>query len=414
MENRLALFLSAFFLLGIFLVSPAQSQSQPQQAVEVGSGTGPVMLFVDDNPGSAAQEGRTHYSDTLRARWGAEDKVNGIKAYQWSIESQGTVVTNGTTQSDGIIIGDLDLEQGKDYVFRVSAQNNAGQWSSTMISNGVLVDLTSYGPGDCNDSEKNGDETDIDCGGRCSKKCDEGEDCGDGKDCKSDLCSKGLCLTGTDDAGQIVIEIPDPEPATEVEPEDEEPEEEKTNEGADPDPEDGNRLFTIFVWLLALAVILGVSAFILREKLPPPMQEFMGKNIAEPLSKIMKKRSAPAMRQNLNRPAPRLPLHRMPPVHAPGTASQQHGIQQFRKNILHSRGVKRTVDALMEDYGKISGEQVFRKLKRHTQKVFKRQKKPDPDNQPKQAPDNLPKRDPDNQPKQAPDNRPKRDQDNRS
>ena len=402
MENRLALFLSAFFLLGIFLVSPAQSQSQPQQAVEVGSGTGPVMLFVDDNPGSAAQEGRTHYSDTLRARWGAEDKVNGIKAYRWSIESQGSVVTNDTTQSDGIIIGDLDLDQGKDYVFRVSAQNNAGQWSSTMVSNGVLVDLTPDGPGNCKDSEKNGDETDIDCGGRCSKKCDDGEDCGDGKDCKSDLCTTGLCVTGTDGGGAGVVKIPDPKPAKEVEPEDEEPE------------EDGNRLFTIFVWLLALAVILGVSAFILREKLPPPMQEFMEKNIAEPLSKIMKKRSAPAMRQNLNRPAPRLPLHRMPPVHAPGTASQQHGIQQFRKNILHSRGVKRTVDALMEDYGKISGEQVFRKLKRHTQKVFKRQKKPDPDNQPKQAPDNLPKRDPDNQPKQAPDNRPKRDQDNRS
>ena len=396
MGNRLALFLSAFFLLGIFLVSPAQSQLQPQQAVEVGSGTGPVMLFVDDNPGSAAQEGRTHYSDTLRARWGAEDKVNGIKAYRWSIESQGSVVTNGTTQSDGIIIGDLDIDPGKDYVFRVSAQNNAGQWSSTMASNGVLVDLTPYGPGNCTDSEKNGDETDIDCGGRCSQKCDEEEDCRDGKDCKSDLCTKGLCVAGTDDGGDVVVEIPEPEPHTEIELVDDPGDEAKTSGGADPDPEDGNRLFTIFWLLLALAVIFGVSAFILREKLPPPMQEFMEKNIAEPLSKIMKKRSAPAMRQNLNRPAPRLPLRRMPPVHAPGTASQQHGIQQFRKNILHSRGVKRTVDALMEDYGKISGEQVFRKLKRHTQKIFKHQKKPGPDNPPKQAPDNRPKRGQDN------------------
>ena len=412
MRNSLVLFLGAFFLLGIFLVSPAQSQSQPQQAVEVGSSTGPVMLFVDDNPGSAAQEGRTHYSDTLRARWGAEDKVNGIKAYRWSIESQGSVVTNGTTQSDGIIIGDLDLDPGKDYVFRVSAQNNAGQWSSTMVSNGVLVDSTPDDPGYCNDNEKNGDETDIDCGGRCPKKCDKGDGCRDGKDCKSDLCSKGLCLTGTGDAGEIVIEIPDPQPPTKVV---EDPGDKKEPiKGADPDPEDGNRLFTIFWLLLALAVIFGVSAFILREKLPPPMQEFIEKNIAEPLSKIMKKRSAPAMRQNLNRPAPRLPLRRMPPVHAPGTASQQHGIQQFRKNILHSRGVKRTVDALMEDYGKISGEQVFRKLKRHTQKIFKHQKKPGPDNPPKQAPNNRPKRDPDNQPKQAPNNRPKRDQDNRS
>ena len=110
-----------------------------------------------------------------------------------------------------------------------------------MISNGVRVDLTPDGPGYCNDREKNGDETDIDCGGRCSQKCDGGKDCRDGKDCKSDLCTKGLCVTGTDGGGTDLVVIPDPTQPKKVvkDPGDKE----KTSKGADPDPEDGNRLF---------------------------------------------------------------------------------------------------------------------------------------------------------------------------
>lgn len=44
-------------------------------------------------------------------------------------------------------------------------------------------------PGDCNDSKKNGEETDIDCGGSMCGKCGDGEDCGGATDCQSGVCA---------------------------------------------------------------------------------------------------------------------------------------------------------------------------------------------------------------------------------
>ncbi|MCO4763393.1 MAG: hypothetical protein KC502_17885 [Myxococcales bacterium] len=44
-------------------------------------------------------------------------------------------------------------------------------------------------PGEsCTDKIKNGDETDVDCGGSCTDKCDDGKGCKTGSDCTSDSC----------------------------------------------------------------------------------------------------------------------------------------------------------------------------------------------------------------------------------
>jgi hypothetical protein len=43
-------------------------------------------------------------------------------------------------------------------------------------------------PPPCQDGAKNGDETDIDCGGSCSTKCAEGQFCNDNDDCSSNSC----------------------------------------------------------------------------------------------------------------------------------------------------------------------------------------------------------------------------------
>ncbi len=40
----------------------------------------------------------------------------------------------------------------------------------------------------CTDSKKNGDETDVDCGGSCPNACDQGKLCLEPKDCKSKFC----------------------------------------------------------------------------------------------------------------------------------------------------------------------------------------------------------------------------------
>lgn len=46
----------------------------------------------------------------------------------------------------------------------------------------------------CLDNKKNGDETDVDCGGPCSSKCSVYEGCKENKDCQSDICGPtGAC-----------------------------------------------------------------------------------------------------------------------------------------------------------------------------------------------------------------------------
>ncbi|APR85524.1 Hypothetical protein A7982_10873 [Minicystis rosea] len=44
----------------------------------------------------------------------------------------------------------------------------------------------------CNDGTKNGDESGVDCGGSCGK-CDNGKSCGGNGDCTSGACVSGIC-----------------------------------------------------------------------------------------------------------------------------------------------------------------------------------------------------------------------------
>jgi hypothetical protein len=51
----------------------------------------------------------------------------------------------------------------------------------------------------CSDMVQNGDETDVDCGGSCSKKCPFNEHCMQGSDCKGGSCSGGVCVASCTD-----------------------------------------------------------------------------------------------------------------------------------------------------------------------------------------------------------------------
>ncbi|MEM6292161.1 MAG: IgGFc-binding protein [Myxococcota bacterium] len=52
----------------------------------------------------------------------------------------------------------------------------------------------SGGGSTCVDGQQNGDETDVDCGGSCDEKCDDGEGCMVDDDCMSDACGDdGTC-----------------------------------------------------------------------------------------------------------------------------------------------------------------------------------------------------------------------------
>ena len=47
----------------------------------------------------------------------------------------------------------------------------------------------------CNDHTRNGNETDVDCGGSCllTKKCADGLRCNSGPDCNSGVCRSKIC-----------------------------------------------------------------------------------------------------------------------------------------------------------------------------------------------------------------------------
>ncbi len=63
----------------------------------------------------------------------------------------------------------------------------------------------------CFNSLKDGDETDVDCGGSC-KKCEDGKMCNSASDCLSGYCSPttGRCYTPSQTYPVISIEIPTP------------------------------------------------------------------------------------------------------------------------------------------------------------------------------------------------------------
>lgn len=49
----------------------------------------------------------------------------------------------------------------------------------------------------CNDKFPNGDETDVDCGGPCTTKCAAGQKCSVHADCASAVCTGGVCIASS-------------------------------------------------------------------------------------------------------------------------------------------------------------------------------------------------------------------------
>ena len=127
------------------------------------------------------------------------------------------------------------------------------------------------------------------------------------------------------------------------------------------------------MWLLTLAVIFGVSGFILREKLPPPAQEFIENKIIVPVREFIEKRKGAQMQKTGKETASMQPANPRPAVQTP--ARPQAPLQPFNINKFQSRRRKRTVDTLMHEYGKISGEQVFKRLRKHAIKKTRSHKK---------------------------------------
>ncbi len=86
-----------------------------------------------------------------------------------------------------------DLENDTEYVLKVIAVNNVGLESDDLESDEFTVDY-SKAPPECDDDIKNGNETDIDCGGPQCGSCYNNKVCINDSDCIYDNCVSNVCL----------------------------------------------------------------------------------------------------------------------------------------------------------------------------------------------------------------------------
>ncbi len=179
--------------------------------------TAETSFAVDDTPPSAlevndsqelkgVEEGFTYYLDRMAIKFKAEDAESGIDFYNYSIveDSTGKLVHGWTTASDSKVTArDLNLKDGEKYYVQAYAQNRAGLKTAGSRSRGVTVNVLLNTEYACSDSIKDGDETDVDCGGSCSAKCPSGKACGSSSDCRTSFCVSGVCKAGNCTDGYI-------------------------------------------------------------------------------------------------------------------------------------------------------------------------------------------------------------------
>ncbi|MBI2142826.1 thrombospondin type 3 repeat-containing protein [Candidatus Woesearchaeota archaeon] len=162
--------------------------------------TPPSALSINDSQGlSGIDEGYSYYLDRLTVRFAAEDKESGIDFYNYTIveDSTGKLVYGWTTTADAkITVRELNLKDGEKYYVQAYAQNRAGLRTETARSSGVIVNVLLNTEYACSDKVKDGDESDVDCGGSCPVKCPNGKACIASTDCRSVYCVSGVCRAG--------------------------------------------------------------------------------------------------------------------------------------------------------------------------------------------------------------------------
>ncbi|MBI2651524.1 hypothetical protein HYX01_03570 [Candidatus Woesearchaeota archaeon] len=216
----------------------AQKWSAPIKIEFVVDITAPIMKFVNDDSDLLSSPELTCDTARLRVKWLAEDEESGISYYTYSITNErGAVIvdwknetrfSNPTERDEWLWIRNLKLDPDK-YFFNVKATNNVGLVSDVTKSNGVIVTTDTSRcerpsrceergnceinsqckdnsqcrsrycsaqnkctEASCSDKVKNQEETDVDCGGACSK-CANGKKCRTKLDCLFNLCDNGVC-----------------------------------------------------------------------------------------------------------------------------------------------------------------------------------------------------------------------------
>lgn len=163
--------------------------------------TPPLALSINDSHDlSGVEEGYTYYLDRLKIKFVSEDNESGIDFYNYTIieDSTGKAIQGWTTTMDSTLtVRELKLKDGERYYVQAYAQNKAGLRTETVRSSGVVVNVLLNKEYACSDKVKDGDETDIDCGGSCTAKCTNSKVCISNRDCKSAYCVGNICKAGS-------------------------------------------------------------------------------------------------------------------------------------------------------------------------------------------------------------------------
>ncbi len=159
----------------------------------------PDMLYVREI-GTADYPDKSPYKNRLKGEWKAEDNQSGIDYYNVLLYldkySEDELIDSFTTSDTNGEVTGLELNDSEEYYFEVSAVNKVGLWSDNETGDGIIID-TSLSTLDCNNREKDNDETDIDCGGSCSKGCPDNSSCKENSDCKNGFCHNDICKEST-------------------------------------------------------------------------------------------------------------------------------------------------------------------------------------------------------------------------
>lgn len=152
--------------------------------------TPPIILSVNDSSTIAENPEFTWNTDSLRVKWNSIEDESRISSHLYTLIESGTsnVMINWTTSyvnNEWLLVtktsngSSLSLANGNTYFFRVKAINVVSLSSNISESDGITID-TSLKPSSCSNGIKDGNETDIDCGGSCSPCPPSKPFCGDG------------------------------------------------------------------------------------------------------------------------------------------------------------------------------------------------------------------------------------------
>ncbi|MBW3019556.1 hypothetical protein KY329_05225 [Candidatus Woesearchaeota archaeon] len=162
----------------------------------------PSMVYVNDSSQLLENPEVSWYSNKLRVSFKGEDPESGIDHYLVSLfekDNSSIMLLDDVAMNDSKPVfvtqrthgGSLNLENNTYYQFSVKPVNKVRLVGDAMESDGVLVD-TSKAPAQCFNFVRDGDETDVDCGGSCSA-CAAGLNCNNNGDCDTNFCYQRTC-----------------------------------------------------------------------------------------------------------------------------------------------------------------------------------------------------------------------------